>query len=468
MAAGSEVTKSESPTVETMASSASEGAGAPDDDVITSFVSEIPAKEVIDLNFQLQSFVVRHASHHRPVALVTSGGTAADLEVNSVRCLDNFSTGLRGAISVEEFLKRGYAVIHLTRKGSASPYGRVLSQVLGITQANHGLSVEGLGKLFAGSNPDDSHEDELVQAVLRDDPWLTEPKSHEDGAKQNVATDDGAIKLHRRMVNYHPLQKALRERSAVLSEGRLLTVPFRTLEEYLGKLQLIAEALRDSQSLAVLYLAAAVSDFYVPSKFKSEHKIQSQDGGLTLQLHPVPKMMRILRKSWAPDAFVVSFKLETDKSILRQKAERAVEKYGVHMVIGNLLQSRHERVWVLYPPPDNNGSDVSDWPLREISRPKSSEADALEEALMDFVVEQHFDYISQHWNGQTSHLSGTEAAIRTHELLQEKKQRVESEIFWKRFRNGALQLSGSAVGALLTYAISSFLQKGILRQKLGR
>ena len=66
---------------------------------------------------------VRHASHHVLVALMTSGGTAAPLEVKTVRFLDNFSMGTRGAIAVEEFKRRGYACVHLRRTGSASPAG---------------------------------------------------------------------------------------------------------------------------------------------------------------------------------------------------------------------------------------------------------------------------------------------------------------------------------------------------------
>ncbi len=68
---------------------------------VQSFVDTIPPKDRKLLDLELQSFVIRHSSHHRPIALVSSGGTAADLEVNSVRCLDNFSTGKRGSISVE-------------------------------------------------------------------------------------------------------------------------------------------------------------------------------------------------------------------------------------------------------------------------------------------------------------------------------------------------------------------------------
>lgn len=423
-----------------------------------SFKSELPDKEVVDLQSELEAFVVRHAAHHRPVALVTSGGTVVDLEKNSVRCLDNFSTGLRGAISVEEFLKRGYAVVHLWRQGSASPYGRVLSQSIGIAQANHGVTCESLGLLFAGTDTD--QEEEMIKAVLEEsnDPWLTESNKHQSLPPASKTPDDGSLALHRRLIHSSRLQRALRDRSTVVQEGRLLTVPFRSVEQYLAKLQLCAEALRDSNSLAILYLAAAVSDFYIPSDLKSEHKIQS--GGrdaLILELKPVPKVMGLIRESWAPDAFVVSFKLETDKDILRQKAQGAIEKYNVHMVIGNLLDSRHEKVWVLYP--TSADSNVSEWPMKQIDRPKRLELDALEEALLDFVVEQHFAYISRHWNGTST----TEAAIRNHERLQQKKRQVQRDLFWKRVRTETLGLAGPLIGAVVTYSITSLLRNRMMQ-----
>ena len=96
-------------------------------------VAPLPPAELSQIQPLLQAFCIRHQSHHRPIALVTSGGTATDLEVNSVRFLDNFSTGLRGAVSAEQFLRRGYAVIHLWREGSAAPYTRTLSAALGTT-----------------------------------------------------------------------------------------------------------------------------------------------------------------------------------------------------------------------------------------------------------------------------------------------------------------------------------------------
>ena len=57
----------------------------------------------------------------KKVVLVTGGGTLIPLEKNTVRFIDNFSTGTRAAACVEYFLHSGYAVIHLVRGGCVQP-----------------------------------------------------------------------------------------------------------------------------------------------------------------------------------------------------------------------------------------------------------------------------------------------------------------------------------------------------------
>lgn len=49
----------------------------------------------------LGTFLDEMRSLGRPVVCVTAGGTAVPLEANTVRTIDNFSTGRRGAISAE-------------------------------------------------------------------------------------------------------------------------------------------------------------------------------------------------------------------------------------------------------------------------------------------------------------------------------------------------------------------------------
>lgn len=46
------------------------------------------------------------------------------LETLTVRFIDNFSAGTRGATSAEYFLEQGYAVIFMHRQFSLQPYSR--------------------------------------------------------------------------------------------------------------------------------------------------------------------------------------------------------------------------------------------------------------------------------------------------------------------------------------------------------
>ncbi len=72
-------------------------------------------------------FIEQHACAQRRVVLITSGGTTVPLERQTVRFVDNFSAGTRGATSAEYFLEAGYAVIFLHREFSLQPYSRHFS-----------------------------------------------------------------------------------------------------------------------------------------------------------------------------------------------------------------------------------------------------------------------------------------------------------------------------------------------------
>lgn len=61
--------------------------------------------------------------------------------------------------------------------------------------------------------------------------------------------------------------------------------------------------------------------------FQPEHKIQSEGGPLSITLQLVPKMLMPVTSIWVPNAFVISFKLETDENILVIKARKALHTY---------------------------------------------------------------------------------------------------------------------------------------------
>jgi len=129
-------------------------------------------------------------------------------------------------------------------------------------------------------------------------------------------------------------------------KDHIFVMNFTSVDEYLGQLEEVAVAIRTFFAVpqhAMLYLAAAVSDFYIPKSKMPMHKIQSGDT-LSLSLDPVPKMLGRLVNEWAPSSFVVSFKLETDETLLVEKATCAIERYGVHSVVANQLQTRRDVV----------------------------------------------------------------------------------------------------------------------------
>jgi phosphopantothenate---cysteine ligase (ATP) len=480
-----------------------------------------------DIRHELECFLASQVSDsastvggggilQRPVALVSSGGTAADLERNPVRSLENFSTGYRGAVAVEEFLRRGYAVIHLQRTGSASPFARVVCDVLSslapVQQANHGLSLASLGKLMAvgaydvtaDNDPEACADDydageDIVRAVLAADTWLTDdpsssivkPSSQINADGTTVAkTDPNAIRL-RQMIEKSPrVRQALRERSDALATNRLLTIPFRTVEEYIRNLQLATKCLHDCHALALVFLAAAVSDYYIPFLERPEHKLQSRDGGerpeiggiLTLRLHPVPKVISNLRKEWAPDAFCVVFKLETDSTILRRKVEQTVDRYGCHLVVGNLLDSRHQKVWVFAPPTQSSACprSGSEWTSREFTKQSSGlssvisvDPDNLEAQLMDFVVESHFEYISYHYRAGNDGASSAPSikahgspslsdVEKRHRNLRERKRALAREMRWRQIQRTGLEIFGALAAFGISYAINQALRQRMI------
>jgi phosphopantothenate-cysteine ligase len=46
-----------------------------------------------------------------------------------------------------------------------------------------------------------------------------------------------------------------------------------------------------------------------------------------IALRLVPKVLKAVTHIWAPNAYIISFKLETDNRILIQKSKEALKKY---------------------------------------------------------------------------------------------------------------------------------------------
>lgn len=138
------------------------------------------------------------------------------------------------------------------------------------------------------------------------------------------------------------------------SKEKLLLIEYFSVTEYLHLLIDTCKLLNPFESKAIIFLAAAVSDFYLPTVLMTEHKIQSGTGDLELCLKPVPKLIKSIKKTICPDAFIVSFKLETDEDLVIKKAQEALKKYQHDLVISNCLATRKTKLILL----DGNGQEV--------------------------------------------------------------------------------------------------------------
>uniref|UniRef100_A0A3Q2PUM5 Phosphopantothenate--cysteine ligase n=2 Tax=Fundulus heteroclitus TaxID=8078 RepID=A0A3Q2PUM5_FUNHE len=296
----------------------------------------VPA-HVEEVREKMAAFACRHAEAGRRVVLITSGGTKVPLESRTVRFLDNFSSGRRGASSAEYFIDSGYAVIFLHRHRSLYPYTRMFLTI-NMLDALQFRGGEGAGEVVVN------------QQVL---PGIA-----------------GVLKRY----------------NQVKDGGLLLPIEFNTLSEYLHLLKAAAQALSAIGSKAMFYLAAAVSDFYIPASEMPEHKIQSSNGPLQLSMKMVPKLLSPLVKDWAPQAFVTSFKLETDSAILLDRARQALAAYRHQAVVANVLDSR--RGYVVVVTPDTQAELV----LTEDEAEKDVE---IEERIVSNLTSAHSKFISQ-------------------------------------------------------------------------
>nr|SVE70498.1 EOG090X085T [Daphnia similis]SVE71122.1 EOG090X085T [Daphnia similis]SVE72381.1 EOG090X085T [Daphnia similis] len=307
------------------------------------FFEENPKPTHFDENVKLvQDFCQQAAMKKHRVALITSGGTTVPLEKNTVRFIDNFSAGTRGSASAEYFLEAGYQVIFLHRSKSLEPYFRHL----------------------VGRNIFDMIE------VLPDSVTVGEAYQTELGKL--------AEKFQRQKYN-------------------LLMISFNTLSDYLWLLRAIAQKMQILGPLALLYLAAAVSDFYIPTSQMPCHKIQSSGGPLSLSLQLVPKMLAPLVTLWAPNAFIISFKLETNETLLETKSKESLLKYHHHVVIGNLLHSR--KVYVVLV--DSNSTNAEEIRLSNSDVESGIE---IESKIIENVKTRHDNYYANH---KTGTISGT-------------------------------------------------------------
>ncbi|KAJ3560442.1 hypothetical protein NP233_g10838 [Leucocoprinus birnbaumii] len=301
---------------------------------------------------RVREWTKKQVAAGRRVVLVTSGGTTVPLELNVMLPF----TGTRGATSAEYFLKAGYAVIFMHRQFSLQPFSRHYSH---------------------STNP-------FLDFLEIENDGDTPGSSPRISVTQEKRAD---------------LLEVLRIYKEVHVAETMLTLTFVTVNDYLWLLRAVSQELSTLGRKALYYLAAAVSDFFLPRQKMSVHKIQSGKGSLHIEMDQVPKILKPMVDEWSPDGYIVSFKLETDQELLIPKARAALERYGHQVVIGNDLHRRKFEVVFVSRNNDPTASEdsqfIENW-LRidpALTHPGIEQIKEIEEDIIAELVKKHTAWI---------------------------------------------------------------------------
>jgi hypothetical protein len=129
-----------------------------------SFFNEVPAPPHFESAISsVKEFVAKvNQGCNKKIVMVSSGGTTVPLEQLTVRFVDNFSSGTRGATSTEHFLEHDYPVIFLyrfeyyifndklnlkmfyCRQKSLQPFARHMPSVLDLLELDGASGVKGI------------------------------------------------------------------------------------------------------------------------------------------------------------------------------------------------------------------------------------------------------------------------------------------------------------------------------------
>lgn len=222
-----------------------------------------------------------------------------------MRFLDNFSAGTRGAASAEQFLRTGrYAVIFLHRQHSLQPFSRHYSHStnpfldlldLPTAEASALAASTSSPRSQAQHLPSDHDQFKLNgtqdtgdQPLFPNLHALAIHRSHEaarvalertrsassDHKKSSYHTEDYVSQaISVRASEQEAMHTILSSYKLVQSLNLQLSIPFVTVFDYLFLLRGIAQVMNGSDSTgtgvgrrAIYYLAAAVSDFFLPQQ----------------------------------------------------------------------------------------------------------------------------------------------------------------------------------------------------------
>jgi len=223
-------------------------------------------------------------SSHEKIIIITSGGTTVPIEKKTVRFIDNFSTGTRGARLAEYFLREtDYCVIFLHRDNSAFPF---------------------LYRLLSHKDPV-----EMLRSITSLQPDL-----------ELLSRSKFLSISFSQVFEYILLLRGVSEHARLMGRNAFICLAAAVSDFYVPVNRMPENKLQ-SRDIG--------------------------EGVTSLELHRVPKSLELVKKRWNSEAFVLAFKLETDEALLMKKSVESLRVNGVDAVLANDLYRRYDQVHIV-------------------------------------------------------------------------------------------------------------------------
>lgn len=193
-----------------------------------------------------------------------------------MRFLDNFSAGTRGSASAEHFLRTGnYAVIFLHRQHSLQPFSRHYSHSTNPFLDLLDIVHEGEAAPSEADQTDGFLFPPVPRVGNQSSSNMPSRSTSANASRQAAeSTDFGTAQIHISPPHLGPMLSLLRSYKLVKKMGILHSIAFTTIDEYLFLLRGVSRVMGSAQDAegqalgrrGMYYLAAAVSDFFIPTQ----------------------------------------------------------------------------------------------------------------------------------------------------------------------------------------------------------
>jgi hypothetical protein len=224
------------------------------------------------------------------IALISSGGTLINLDIEQNIKIENYSKGLRGAICAEELLKNNYFVIFLYREDSYKPF-------------THNIKCEDL--------------------------------------YNNCIIEEEKVVFMNQYEKHIMTNKLLYDKY----KSHLIDISFSNVNDYLSKRNEILKALSPFGERILVLLAAFDNYFISQKKLTVCNTLENKESlEITINLSQVENQIAKIKKELCKTCLLIVFQQNDEEASLTSESKRLIQEDKVDYIVTSWDEFQHNKL----------------------------------------------------------------------------------------------------------------------------